>query len=100
MPLALTVLGPIIVNILLFHALMSPVGIGLALFVTILWAVVFASVRSAFDGIFEARVDIKTTTDRDFKTLTSRLRSLFSPIGHSHPSSDEFAGRLLTFAVC
>jgi uncharacterized protein (DUF58 family) len=54
-PLALTVLGPIIVNILLFHALMSPVGIGLALFVTILWAVVFASVRSAFDGIFEAR---------------------------------------------
>src|SRR5256885_17248264 len=32
-PLALTILGPIIVNILLFHALMSPVGIGLAEFV-------------------------------------------------------------------
>jgi hypothetical protein len=47
-PLALTILAPIIVNILLFHSLMNPSGLGLALFVTILWAVVFASVRSAF----------------------------------------------------
>src|SRR6266550_87640 len=56
-PLALTILGPIIVNILLFHVLMNPAGLGLALFVTILWAVVFASVRSAFAGIFQARVE-------------------------------------------
>jgi putative oxidoreductase len=63
-PLALTILGPIIVNILLFHALMSPVGIGLAVFVTILWGVVFASVRSAFVGIFEARVETKTSEVR------------------------------------
>jgi putative oxidoreductase len=62
-PLALTILGPIIVNILLFHSLMNPAGIGLAVFVTILWGVVFASVRSAFAGIFEARVEIKTTTE-------------------------------------
>jgi len=60
-PLALTILGPIIVNILLFHSLMNPDGLGLALFVTILWAVVFASVRSAFAGIFEARVETKTS---------------------------------------
>ena len=59
-PLALTILGPIIVNILLFHALMSPVGIGLAIFVTIFWGVVFVSVRSAFAGIFQARVEMKT----------------------------------------
>jgi hypothetical protein len=32
-PLALTILGPIIVNILLFHSLMSPSGLGLAIFV-------------------------------------------------------------------
>ena len=57
-PLALTILGPIIVNILLFHSLMNPAGLGLALLVTILWAVVFASVRSAFAGIFQARVEI------------------------------------------
>src|ERR1700741_978087 len=57
-PIALTILGPIIVNILLFHGLMNPVGLGLAFFVTILWAVVFASVRSAFAGIFQPRVEI------------------------------------------
>ena len=60
-PIALTILGPIIVNILLFHSLMNPDGLGLALFVTILWAAVFASVRSAFAGIFEARVETKTS---------------------------------------
>src|SRR5438093_10795004 len=63
-PLALTILGPIIVNILLFHGLMSPAGIGLAVFVTIFWGVVFVSARSAFDGIFEARVDMKTSEVR------------------------------------
>ena len=63
-PLALTILGPIIVNILLFHGLMNPAGIGLAVFVTIFWGVVFASVRSAFDGIFQAEVDMKTAPVR------------------------------------
>jgi hypothetical protein len=63
-PLALAILGPIIVNILLFHALMSPAGIGLAVFVTIFWGVVFVSIRSAFAGIFEARVDMKTPAVR------------------------------------
>src|SRR5437773_9020023 len=56
-PLALTILGPIIVNILLFHGLMNPIGIGLALLVAILWGVVFVSIRSAFAGIFEARAE-------------------------------------------
>ena len=62
-PIALTILGPIIVNILLFHGLMNPEGLGLAVFVTILWGVVFASVRSAFAGIFQAQVEIKTTPE-------------------------------------
>jgi hypothetical protein len=39
---------------------MSPAGIGLAIFVTIFWGVVFVSVRLAFAGIFEARVAMKT----------------------------------------
>jgi putative oxidoreductase len=56
-PLALTILAPIIVNILLFHSLMNPEGLGLALFVAVLWAVVFASVRLAFAGIFQAQVE-------------------------------------------
>ena len=63
-PLALTMLAPVIVNILLFHGLMNPDGLGLALFVTILWGVVFASVRSPFAGIFEARVETKISEVR------------------------------------
>src|SRR6201981_1805787 len=62
-PLALTILGPIIVNILLFHGLMNPEGLGLALFVTILWVVVFAGVRWVFAEIFQARVDLKPASE-------------------------------------
>src|SRR4026209_922893 len=54
-PLALTLLAPIIVNILLIHILMLPSGLPLALVVTVLWIVVFLSVRSAFAG-FQQRV--------------------------------------------
>jgi hypothetical protein len=52
------------VNILLYHVLMNPTGLGLAFFVTVLWGVVFASVRLAFAGIFEARVETKTSEVR------------------------------------
>src|SRR6201984_273302 len=54
-PLALAILAPVIVNILSFHALMAPSGLPLALFVTVLWALVFAHVRSAFAPLFQAR---------------------------------------------
>src|SRR6478672_7782480 len=70
-PLALTILGPIIVNILLFHGLMNPAGIGLAIFVTIFWGVVFVSVRSAFAGIFESRVEIKTAPEHPHSQAVS-----------------------------
>src|SRR6202051_3662000 len=36
--LALILLGPILVNILLFHSLMAPEGLPVALFATVLWA--------------------------------------------------------------
>ncbi|MEY2574195.1 MAG: putative oxidoreductase [Verrucomicrobiota bacterium] len=55
-PLALTLLAPIIVNILLFHVLMAPAGLGLAAVVTVLWIVAFLSVRSAFTGLLQPRV--------------------------------------------
>ena len=51
-PLALLILGPILVNILLFHGFMEPSGLPLAVVVTALWFVVAASVRPAFRGIF------------------------------------------------
>src|SRR5438045_9533710 len=55
-PLALTLLAPIIVNILLIHFLMLPSGLPLALVVTVLWILIFLSVRSAFAGLFQQRV--------------------------------------------
>src|SRR3954462_13698837 len=55
-PLALTLLAPIIVNILLIHILMLPSGLPLALVVTVLWFVVFLNVRSAFAGLLQPRV--------------------------------------------
>src|SRR6476620_7398175 len=51
-PLALIIAGPLIVNILLFHALMDPGGIVPGLVVTALWFVVFWQFRAAFYGIF------------------------------------------------
>src|SRR4029079_5189796 len=47
-PLALAILAPIIFNILLFHSLMAPSGLPLALVTTILWILVFLGARSAF----------------------------------------------------
>lgn len=54
-PLALTVLAPVLVNILAFHITMVPAGLPFALFVTVLWFLVFASVRSAFAPLFQSR---------------------------------------------
>src|SRR5580658_864826 len=58
-PLALTITGPLIVNILLFHALMDPGGIVPGLVVTALWFIVYLQFRAAFFGIFytEAQSD-------------------------------------------
>ena len=55
-PLALTLLGPVIVNILLYHTLMDLKGIPPGIVVTVLWLVVAYSVRAAFAGIFQQRV--------------------------------------------
>ena len=58
-PLAEAVLAPVIVNILVFHALMAPSGLPLALFVAVLWAVIFVDVRPAFAGLFQARLQAR-----------------------------------------
>src|SRR5689334_21522505 len=55
-PLAVAVLAPVLVNILTFHALMAPSGLPLALFVTVLWALLFIDVRPAFSGLFQSRL--------------------------------------------
>ncbi len=57
-PLALLLLGPVLVNILMFHSLMAPQGLPLALFTTLLWAIVFYGARRAFAGVLVQKVEI------------------------------------------
>jgi putative oxidoreductase len=56
-PLALVLLGPVVVNILLFHCLMAPEGLPLAVVAAVLWLAVFVGARRAFSGIFAARME-------------------------------------------
>jgi hypothetical protein len=56
-PLALTILGPVIVNVLLIGLLMTHAALASGLVVTILWFIVYWHVRSAFQGIFQQKVD-------------------------------------------
>ena len=54
-PLALTILGPVIVNILLYHLLLNHEDIGGVLIVAVLWFVLFFHYRQYFSGIFTAK---------------------------------------------
>jgi uncharacterized membrane protein YphA (DoxX/SURF4 family) len=47
-PLGLVLLGPVIVNILLYHIFLNPAGIGMAIAVTVLWLIVFYDEREHF----------------------------------------------------
>ena len=51
-PLALTLIAPVIVNIWIFHLTMAPKGIVPGIVATVLWLVIFARYRSAFAGVF------------------------------------------------
>jgi putative oxidoreductase len=53
--LGLTFLGPVIVNILTFHLLMDPKGIGPGLVAAILWFVLFFRYYKHFSGLFVQR---------------------------------------------
>src|ERR1700761_5529131 len=59
-PLAVAVLAPVIVNILCFHALMAPSGLPLALFVAVLWVLIFVDVRTAFVALFQSRLETRS----------------------------------------
>ena len=54
-PLALVLLGPVIVNIILYHVFLNASGAALAIVVVILWGIVFYSYRQYFSGIFVQR---------------------------------------------
>jgi uncharacterized membrane protein YphA (DoxX/SURF4 family) len=52
-PVALVMLGPILVNILLYHTLLMQGGFPIPIFVTVLWFLVFWGHRGAFRPIFQ-----------------------------------------------
>ncbi len=54
-PLGLVLLGPVVVNILLFHLLMAPQGLPLATVIIILWVIVALRYRRYFSGLFVQR---------------------------------------------
>jgi len=54
-PLGLVLLGPVIVNIILYHVFLNRTGIALAIVAAILWLIVFYAHRQYFSGIFVPR---------------------------------------------
>ena len=55
--LGLTLLGPVLFNILVFHILMNPSGIWTGAFATLLWFLVAGQHRTVFERLFAARLE-------------------------------------------
>jgi putative oxidoreductase len=55
-PLALVLLGPVIVNIFLFHALLDRSELPLAVLVVVLWVIVAIKNKEHFAGLFRRHV--------------------------------------------
>jgi putative oxidoreductase len=55
-PLALTVLAPVIVNIVLFHGFMAPQGLPIAALVAILWLLAAHQCRAIFSGLLRRQL--------------------------------------------
>jgi putative oxidoreductase len=54
-PLALVILGSVIVNIFFFHALMAPEGLPLAIVVVVLWSILAFRYKQYLASIFAQR---------------------------------------------
>ena len=57
-PLALVLLGPVLVNILLFHISFLPSGLPPGILSTVLWFIIFFGYRRAFAGIFAQKAPV------------------------------------------
>ena len=55
--LGLTLLGPVLFNILTYHLLMNPSGIGMGAFAALLWLLVAWEHRIVFERLFAARLE-------------------------------------------
>jgi len=56
-PLGLTILGPLLVNILLYHLLLDHNGAAAAVIATILWGFLIYRYRQHFSGLFVQRAN-------------------------------------------
>jgi putative oxidoreductase len=56
-PLALMLLGPVIVNIFFFHMFMAPAGLPLAVVVVVLWVLLAVRNKQYLSSIFVQRTD-------------------------------------------
>jgi putative oxidoreductase len=57
-PLALVLLGPVLVNILLFHISFEPGGLPPGLLSTLLWFIIFFGYRRSFAGVFAQKAPL------------------------------------------
>jgi hypothetical protein len=55
--LGLTLLGPVLFNILTYHLLLNPGGVGMGAFATLLWLLVAWEHRIVFERLFAARLE-------------------------------------------
>ena len=60
-PLGLVLLGPVVANIFLFHALFDPSGLPIAIVVVVLELFLIFAYRWAFAGIFRAEANPEAT---------------------------------------
>ncbi len=86
-PLALTLLGPVLANIVLFHAFMAPAGLPLPVVLAALWSLVAYRHRAAFRGLLTAvpkqNIDMRRgvhSSANEHAGLTSRDARLSSAI--------------------
>jgi putative oxidoreductase len=56
-PLALVLVGPVIVNIFFFHMFMAPAGLPLAIVVVVLWVILAVRNKQHFSSIFVQRTE-------------------------------------------
>lgn len=54
-PLALSLLAPVIANIIVFHLTMAPMGLPIAAVVTVLWAILAFAYRSSFTPLLASK---------------------------------------------
>jgi uncharacterized membrane protein YphA (DoxX/SURF4 family) len=75
-PLALTLLAPVIVNIVAFHAFLAPKGMGLALAVLVAELVVAWDQRAAFAPLFQSRWTPDAATASPLTSVPARARQM------------------------